>query len=372
MPYIYKHPTIQDHVAVRMAHCILVFGGIGWNWKAHSLNNIWMYNIYTEGWEKHVTKENGKPLPPGKDSFCAVTIKESVYVFGGKVTSDIVEERKITNDLWKLTRTTQQCFEWNKSKDQCKKKTPSPRIYHCGWQYAGQLWMFGGFGPSLSDYLHNHVYFKGTLDPTYYGDNNQLLCFDPLSEEWTNPETSGTIPKPRSNQATSIIRDKVWMYGGSFDYFGKHYDDLYQLDMVSLTWTEIKFHKLKPPCRQYVSLNVLTEHQLVLHGGQSDDHQIYNDTWILDLLSMTWKEHTAARNLPRSGHTGTEGLNGCVIIIGGGAPWPTYNHGASLRVEPKHLQQLAIQKIYQHRYVLPLKLLPKSLKALFKICNGCC
>ena len=326
--------------------------------------------------------ENAKLLPPGNDSFCAVGIEETVYVFGGKVTSyvqfresvifdpNIAQQRKITNDLWKLTRTTQPCFEWSKAKDQCKKKTPSPRKLHCGWQYAGQLWTFGGFGPPLSDYLHNHGDFKGPFG-SEYGDNNQLLCFDPLSEEWTNPETSGTTPKPRSNHATTIMREKVWMYGGSFDHFQQHYDDYYQLDMVSLTWTEIKFHTLKPPCRQYASLNVLTEHQLVLHGGVHSydelSEQIYNDTWILDLLSMTLKEHTLARDSPRFGHTGSEGLNGCVIILGGGTfHGSPYNHEISFRVEPKHLKQLAIQKIYQHKHMLHWKLLPTSLNALLK------
>ena len=93
-----------------------------------------------------------------------------------------------------------------------------------------------------------------------------------------------------------------------------------------------------------------------------------SDTWILDLLSMTWKEHTVARDLPRFGHTGTEGLNGCVIIIGGGTSESHcgYNYEISFRVEPKHLQQLAIQKIYQYKHMLHRKSLPNSLKALFK------
>ena len=378
MANMLQQPAVSAHAAVRVANCILVFGGVGKNLLPIALHDIWMYNMCTEKWRKCAIK-GGKCFDVG--NCCVVAIEENVYIFGGDIYCSTSSRRvdTFTNDVWKLTRATNQCFEWNKTKSQCKKKTPSPRKWHGGWQYTGQLWTFGGFGLRLSDYLHDHGDFEGRYS---LGVNNQLLCFSPLSEEWRNPETSGTVPKPCSAHATTIIRDKVWMFGGSCDSFTRGLNDLYQLDMVSLTWTEIQFLKLKPPCRVLCSLNAFTEHQLVLHGGESTiDHEVYNDTWIFDLLSMTWKKYTVSRGQPRAEHTGTEGLNGCVVIVGG----HTYckndcctknTHSRhvhdyvdsviTLRIEPKNLKQLAIQKICQHEDILHWKLLPNSLKALFR------
>ena len=47
---------------------------------------------------------------------------------------------------------------------QRNKKTPSPWARHCGWDYAGQLWTFGGLGEPPAEYLHDHGDFDGVND----------------------------------------------------------------------------------------------------------------------------------------------------------------------------------------------------------------
>ena len=59
---------------------------------------------------------------------------------------------------------------------------------------------------SPDGYLNDHGDFERV--------NNQLLCFDPCEQEWTNVKTSGTIPGPRMSHAAANIGDKVWLYGG--------------------------------------------------------------------------------------------------------------------------------------------------------------
>ena len=68
-------------------------------------------------------------------------------------------------------------------------------------------------------------------------------------------------------------------------------------------------------------------------------------------------------------------MNSSIIFIGGEmkewdwngsfSPW-VYSGAYSVRLEPKTLQQLAMQKIYHHKVVFPWKLLPHSLKTLFQ------
>ena len=367
----YKTPELParyDHAAVCIENHIIVFGGVGEKEELLPLHDIWMYNMYTEQWGKHVIPERNL-APPGTSSACAVAIAGDIYMFGGYI--DDIKEQNCTNAVWKLTRTSKRCFTWRKCTKRNKKKMPSPRHSHSGWEYTGQLWTFGGFGVSPAGYLEDHGDFVQS-------DNNQLLCYDPSSEEWRNPKPFGTVPQPRARHATTLVGDKVWMYGGfSFDL--NIYDELYQLDMVSLTWTEIQTGQFKPPSGLLFTLNAITESQLVLYGGESlDDLESLSDIWIFDLASLSWQKYEATRGTSRSSHTGTACMNNNVTIIGG-YEWfefcesdsafrrDVYNDIFAVRLEPKRLQKLAIQKIYQHRKYrkLYLELLPDSLKKLF-------
>ena len=288
-------------------------------------------------------------------------------MFGGLALTDL--EQCETNAMWKLTRVQKEYFVWSEVVVRSKVKTSSPRSGHSGWEYEGRLWTFGGAGPPLVDYLNDH----GDFDGWDYGYNNQLLCFDPYSENWRIPQTFGTEPEPRAHHATTVIAHKVWLYGGNDTDGDDIYDELFQLDMTSLTWTEIHIWGFKPPCRDNCSLIAITERHLVLHGGQAGSGECFDDTWILDLPSLSWKKHSAGRDHPRSDHTGTVGVSSSVIIIGGEFydkgddtdDMIYYNDVFSVRLEPKSLQQLAMLTVYNHRDMLPWKCLPTVLTARF-------
>ena len=274
-------PGMCDHVAACVENHIIVLGGIDESYKALPLRNIWMYNVYTEQWGKYVIPK-GKKVPPGTMDSSAVFIQGDIIMFGGRRVHPVTE---YTNAVWRLSRTPKRHFEWSKHMTRTKKKAPSPRLCHSGWEYKGQLWTFGGEGPPLAGYLSDYGDFWGNV----FGENNQLLCYDPLSKDWRNLNPSGTIPEPRASHASTIIGDKVWLYGGYCLHPELFYDELYELNMISLTWTEIQFKQLKPLYRASCSLTAVTENQIVLHGGQSTSYESLNDTWILDLSSLSWK-----------------------------------------------------------------------------------
>ena len=208
------------------------------------------------------------------------------------------------NELWKLTRNTNGSFEWNRVLEKHKKKTPSPRIGHSGWEYDGKLWIFGCLGPTNAPqyYLTEHGDFSGSF-------NNQFLHFNPVSSECTNLKCFGIVPSPRSYHATTVFRDTVWLYGGQTQ--GITCDGLYQLDMCFLTWTQIQTMPPKPG-RMQGSLNVTRENQLVLHCGKDES------TWILDLSSYSWK--ACRYEFFRCHHTGSLGINNNIIVISGTYP----------------------------------------------------
>ena len=69
-----------------------------------------------------------------------------------------------------------------------------------------------------------------------------MLCFDPSIPLWTNPQCFGAIPSPREQHSTTIKEGKAWLFGGSCPI---QLRDLFELDMVSLTWTHIQINAIK-------------------------------------------------------------------------------------------------------------------------------
>ena len=190
------------HLAVCVKNNILIFGGESLNYEPLSYHVIWMFNVYTEQWRKHVIPES-ETAPHHIVDACAVAILEDVYVFGGYTKSSNTH----TNALWTLKRTSKTCYVWSEIPTVNNRKAPSPRQCHRGWEYGGNLWVFGGCGPSPSGYLNDSGEYA-------HGWNNQILSFDTSSQEWINPKSSGAIPSPRDKYATTVVSHNVWLYGG--------------------------------------------------------------------------------------------------------------------------------------------------------------
>ena len=199
-----------------------------------------------------------------------------------------------------------------------------------------------------------------------------ITCFvlNPSNEEWTNPQCHGMVPEPRAQHATTKCQDKVWLYG-VFDYVNA-FHDLHELNMHSCTWTIIETQQMQPQAYVSCILSTMSENKLVLHGGKNDNWKTLSDTWILDLETETWKQYSS--DTPRSCHTGSQGINNSVIIIGGilGIDYmdqheSVYKPIFFILTELKSLQQLAMQKIHKHHTVLPWKYLLKKLTVLLDI-----
>ena len=344
------------HVAIRLEHHILIFGGKrpDHNFGSHkfiSNRELWMCNLYTKQWGKYVIPDR-EVVPPAICYACAVVIDQTVYMFGGYIKSG----RNNINDLWKLTKSSDVYFVWNKIAMQENMKAPSPRRHHAGWAYAGNLWSFGGFCDLVNQggYLHDHGDFEGPF-------NNQLVCFNPCMKEWTNPRCFGSIPTPGEGHACAKIEDEIWFYGGFRSYVAR--DKLYQLDIHSLVWTQIQTTCDSQPEMKvyfYCSLSSITHSKLVLHGGTSS----LPDTWILDIPSLTWSKYLSKDHY-RQSHTATIGLNNDVIITGGlnkhSDAHPTYNITYHVMLEPMSLQQLAIQTVHKYPTMIPWRTLKKLL-----------
>ena len=316
-------------------------------------------NLWTEQWSKHIIP-NQLELPEVEGQ-TGVAIRTDVYIFGSTENSN----------LWKLRRSRNGSFEWSIIHIADQAKVPSPRVFHCAWEHSGKMWVFGGKGPSPVDYLNDHGDFVSPL-PHFRvpGSNNQLFFFYLTTRTWTNVKCSGDVPSPRYCASTANIQDNVWLYGGLAVNNG--INDLYELCMRSLVWTKIETAMPRPSDNRAATLTPISASQLVLYGGVHQDFfKKLTGPWIFDTQSHTWRQHPPVENCNRHNHTGITGLDS-VIILGGSMRKPVSLRGAEyqvettvyVRLEPKCLQQLAIQMIYKHRSNLPWQSLHKNLTCI--------
>ena len=267
-----------------------------------------------------------------------------------------------TNSLWKLRKSSAEQFKCKEISFKFKPmNTPSPRCHPTGWAYNGYFWAFGGCTIRPFRYLNDHG--------DYINDcSNQLFRFNPWAEKWSNPKCYGSVPSPRSMHATSIIEDKVWLIGGC-DKSGAVFGELFELDMDFLIWTQIQANQPKPQGRYFCTLTAISETKLVLHGG-TNVMSAFGSTWMLDLPSLTWRMLQSKQSHPRQAHTGSLGIYGDIIIIGGYRRNHTisyYSNTFNVMLEPKGLQQLAMKIIYKHKDVLRWQCLPQMLIDLIGI-----
>ena len=354
-----EHP-IYRHSAVCLDNSIIILGGrtLGKTFKPITTRVISLYNLYTEEWNNHVISDTNAAPEPFHEAVAAV-IDGIIYTFGGRHTKG----QRLRNELWTLSKVKGECFTWSFKETPCKEESPSPRGGHTGWEYAGKLWTFGGWGDSPKGYLNEHGSF---LAHSSFTKNNELLCYDPTTHKWTNLQCFGTVPSPRFNHASTIIKEKVWLFGGDDQAQIQEMDDFFELTMHSLTWSKIQTGRPYPLARSSCTLTVLTDNRLVLHGGFGDEQKFY-DTWIMDLTSHTWtkRQYASERDHARWGHTGSPGLSSNAIIFGGLKrfydTYEVYNNAFHVMLEPKCLQQLAMQIIYKNQDTVPWKFLPAKL-----------
>ena len=367
------------HVAVHLNRNIVIFGGglqtPDSRSKYYSFRVIWSYSLDTDRWNKFIVSET-HDIPHQRMEACAISVGSSIYMHGGMCIKyyNVAENnyREVFYyGFWKLHRTSQRNLTWTKITFPKEEKVPSSRIGHAGWEHHKCIWLFGGYGwifvnnnSDDNEFLCDNGIFQLSEDSVGY--NNQLCSFNIATQVWKTVKSSGSIPSPRYGHASDKIKANIWLYGGKDQH--TQFDDLYEFNMDTLIWTQIQ--TVHPPGlknRFSHSFTTITNKQIVLYGGRSDD----NSNWILDVPSYSWKKIRVQQSV-ESGrwlHTGTTGIRN--IIIFGGCHSPddgrtsTMNSSDILVVmfEPKSLLKSCLELVFQHKSMLESRwdILPRSL-----------
>ncbi|XP_040200189.1 host cell factor 2 isoform X2 [Rana temporaria] len=300
----------HGHRAVAIRELMIVFGG-GNEGIAEELH---VYNTVTNQWFLPAVRGD---IPPGCAAHGFVCDGTRILVFGG-----MVEYGRYSNDLFELQASR---WLWRKLKPQPSSNgsLPCPRIGHSFSLHGNKCYLFGGLANESED-TNNNI-------PRYLNDFYELeLRPGSGVVGWNIPQTKGTSPCPRESHSAVIYsrkdnrKAKLYIFGGMS---GCRLDDLWELDIETMTWNSPEAKGVSPLPRSLHTANVIGNRMYIFGGwvpqsengdsasAQENQWKCTNSFYYLDLESMEWTMLMADSSdekgnwpRPRAGH--------CAVTVG--------------------------------------------------------
>jgi N-acetylneuraminic acid mutarotase len=224
-----------------------IFGGFINSWRT---STIVEYDFTTKKYIKSSTEDNHTPAgapPKGRSAYSSVVYKNCMYIYGGW------DGHESMNDIHCFNLDTKQ---WIQQPEQ-PADTVAPCVRsHSAWVWNDCMFIWGGYGQ------HGHP-----TDLFRYS----FLEEDP-AKRWTKVAVKGAPPCGRSRMKAQVFENRVMLLGG-WDR-KKLLGDLWELNMETMTWTELRHEGLPKGISQY-SAN-LYKNILLTFGGCADGESSNN------------------------------------------------------------------------------------------------
>lgn len=134
----------------------------------------------------------------------------------------------------------------------------------------------------------------------------------------------GQSPQPQARNGGQLVYDssgdRVLLFGGrgNGSLAGDLLGDLWSLDLDSNKWKRIEVSGGPSPRLSPGLVYDPSHHQLVLFGGYTNSGRV-NDTWLLDLDNLAWREILPSETPPARSDMGLafDEMNQVVVLFGG-------------------------------------------------------
>ncbi|KNC49026.1 acyl-CoA binding protein [Thecamonas trahens ATCC 50062] len=127
---------------------------------------------------------------------------------------------------------------------------------------------------------------------------NDVFLMDTESMRWKEvccqPSLDGYFPPPLSYHAMVVWRHFAVVFGG---YDDTHTNDVRLLNLLTMTWTLARVRG-DVPSKRYGHTMCLWGDQAIVMGGQTMNGGAVDDMFVLNLETMTWREVSARGNGP--------------------------------------------------------------------------
>lgn len=264
--------------AITYNNYIYVFSGSG----DIFFRDLVRFNIPFKKWEHVISK--GKTSPTKREGHSAVLYNHCVYIFGGY--DSYVH---YYNDLWCLDLKNLKWSEMKQIGD-----VPEERDGHTAVVMNGMQYIFAGFTRST-------------------GYNNRLFMYDFDSKKWTKilPKTT---PRARARHTATVYEGCMIVFGGYNGNTGTYFNDLWCFNPHTETWTELLVPNSVPGVFAHTAL--LYKHEMIIFGGTTRTG-LQNWLWNYDLCTNRFtllKQYNAPNS--RKSHVAT--LYGDTMFVMGG------------------------------------------------------
>ncbi|KAF9379811.1 hypothetical protein CPB97_008749 [Podila verticillata] len=157
-----------------------------------------------------------------------------------------------------------------------------------------KLYVMKGFSSGTAHIYQNKIYLFGGSTSTPEGQfSYQSFQSIPTIDTSTKPLTYGQqltlgdFPKPRRNHCSVLTASKkIIIYGGIDDNSKYTFDDMWSLDLITMTWQQIVV--MSAP-RYSHTCNVVGANMIVF-GGKLSATVGYKDMQVLDIMTWSWMQ----------------------------------------------------------------------------------
>ncbi|XP_071832428.1 kelch domain-containing protein 3-like isoform X2 [Apostichopus japonicus] len=193
-------------------------------------------------------------IPSGTDGHSACEIGNAMYLFGGfvdplQIYSNMVFMLDLRNNNWRLLQRKSEVV-------------PHWRDFHTATAVGPQMVVFGGRSDQSGRWYTEQEFYC-----------NKVWIFDTRNQQWTHPECSGEPPKGRRSHSAFVHKGSMYVFGGFNRVENTHFNDIYKLDLSSFEWSKVETTGVLPRRRRRQCC-VMVKDKMYMFGGtspQSDD-----------------------------------------------------------------------------------------------------
>ncbi|KAL9910052.1 LOW QUALITY PROTEIN: host cell factor [Glossina fuscipes fuscipes] len=329
----------HGHRAVNIKELMVVFGG----GNEGIVDELHVYNSISNQWYVPVMKGD---VPPGCAAYGFVCESTRLFVFGG-----MIEYGKYSNELYELQATK---WEWRKMYPDPPDNDlpPCPRLGHSFTLVGDRVFLFGGLANESDDPKNNIPKY---LNDLYILETRGIHSH---SGKWIIPKAYGECPPPRESNGSFTCKStgqlNLLIYGGMS---GCRLGDLWLLNVDSMSWSKPKTRGRAPLPRSLHS-STMIDNKMYVFGGWvplvvNDSKATTEREWkctntlaVLDLDTMIWENVTMdslEEDVPRAraGHCAV-GINSRLYVWSGRDGYRKVNN--QVRVCCKDLWYLEVSK----------------------------
>jgi hypothetical protein len=189
------------------------FGGVNANDELNGLDWVTVYSLRRESDTLEADVEQ-RSIPGPNPGICseaaavALSGQSSILHIGGFCDWQVLDNG--SKEVWEYLIDANR---WQRRAD-----LPAPLSRHSAVASRGQVWVFGGRGPS--------------------GASNALFRYDPAADRWDEVDAIGPAPEARDDHRAVVVGESMIVFGGiRSPFFPETIDEVWELDLEALRWS---------------------------------------------------------------------------------------------------------------------------------------